>query len=156
MFGAVVLGIHSSGDRPEGESRGQYYAGFVMTGLGRGALRAAAAAGGAHLREGQAEDHPRWFMEMAARHGLLCYSFLYCGDAGQQRFPGDTERGEVVRARRDNLLPLARLLRHHVAVLLPGDDRRYILRLCAARRGPHGRSHPGNGGPSRRLLPRIL
>ncbi|KAJ6794087.1 purine permease 1-like isoform X1 [Iris pallida] len=37
MFGAVVLGIHSSGDRPEGESRGQYYAGFVMT-LGAAAL----------------------------------------------------------------------------------------------------------------------
>ncbi|KAG0460888.1 hypothetical protein HPP92_021185 [Vanilla planifolia] len=30
-FGAVVLGVHANGDRPEGESKGKYYIGFVMT-----------------------------------------------------------------------------------------------------------------------------
>ncbi|KAK4482026.1 hypothetical protein RD792_012950 [Penstemon davidsonii] len=35
--GAVVLGIHSSGDRPRGESKGEYLLGFFMT-LGAAAL----------------------------------------------------------------------------------------------------------------------
>ncbi|XP_020574411.1 purine permease 3-like [Phalaenopsis equestris] len=30
-FSAVVLGVHSNGDRPEGESNSKYYLGFVMT-----------------------------------------------------------------------------------------------------------------------------
>ncbi|KAK8956880.1 Purine permease 3 [Platanthera zijinensis] len=30
-FSAVVLGMHANGDRPEGESKVKYYAGFVMT-----------------------------------------------------------------------------------------------------------------------------
>ena len=36
-LGAVVLGIHSNGDRPKGEGKGQYFVGFVMT-LGAAAL----------------------------------------------------------------------------------------------------------------------
>ncbi|KAI0520129.1 hypothetical protein KFK09_007600 [Dendrobium nobile] len=30
-FGAVVLGVHANGDRPEGESQAKYYIGFLMT-----------------------------------------------------------------------------------------------------------------------------
>nr|AVF19619.1 PUP3 [Cymbidium hybrid cultivar] len=30
-FGAVVVGVHSNGDRPDGESKAKYYLGFVMT-----------------------------------------------------------------------------------------------------------------------------
>ncbi|PKA46262.1 Purine permease 3 [Apostasia shenzhenica] len=36
-LGAVVLGVHANGDRPEGESTAKFYAGFVMT-LGAAAL----------------------------------------------------------------------------------------------------------------------
>ncbi|XP_072977571.1 purine permease 3-like [Typha angustifolia] len=37
IVGAAILGINSSGDRPEGESKGKYYVGFWMT-LGAAAL----------------------------------------------------------------------------------------------------------------------
>ncbi|XP_020682919.1 purine permease 3-like [Dendrobium catenatum] len=30
-FGAVVLGVHANGDRPDGESKAKYYLGFVLT-----------------------------------------------------------------------------------------------------------------------------
>ncbi|KAJ0984656.1 hypothetical protein J5N97_003012 [Dioscorea zingiberensis] len=30
-FGALILGLHASGDRPKGVSKGQYYEGFFMT-----------------------------------------------------------------------------------------------------------------------------
>nr|CAB3457307.1 unnamed protein product [Digitaria exilis] len=82
--GAVVLGLHVSGDRPEGVTRGQYWMGFVLT-LGAAVLyglilplvelaynRAAAAGGGGALTYAVA-------MELQLVMGFVATAFCTVG-----------------------------------------------------------------------------